>query len=97
MNGRPVVEEQYRKGSDVINYVVYKSTTATGNDEVLQHKIFGTTETAHVTLHPDGSVNFRVKRTKTYLEKAIRNSLAGFSPNPSRAVKKLISKVRSKT
>jgi len=96
MNGRPIIEEQYKKGTDVINYVVYKSTTGTGNDEVLQHKLFGTTETAHVTLHPDGSVNFRVKRTKTYLEHAIRSNLVGCSPNLSQAVKQFISKVRGK-
>ena len=54
MNGRPTIEEQYKKGNEVINYVVYKSKTGAGNDEVLQHKIMGTTETAHITLHPDG-------------------------------------------
>jgi len=96
MNERPINEEQYEKGTDIINYVVYKSTTGTGNDEVLQHKLPGTTETAHITLHPDGSVNFRVKRTKTYLENAIRNNLVGFSPGPSQAVKLFISKVRGK-
>lgn len=96
MSGGPVNEEQYKKGTDIINYVVYKSTTGAGNDEVLQHKLFGTTETAHITLHPDGSVNFRVKRTKTYLENAIQNNLAGFVPSISQAVKQFISKVRGK-
>ncbi len=96
MSGRPINEEQYKNGTDIINYVVYKSTTGAGNDEVLQHKLFGTTETAHITLHPDGSVNFRVKRTKTYLENAIRNNLLGFAPNISQTVKRFISKVRGK-
>lgn len=95
MNGRPVIEEQYKKGSDVINYVVYKSTTGTGNDEVLQHKLFGTTETSHITLHPDGAVNFRVKRTKTYLENAIHSNMAGYFPVISENVKRFISKVRN--
>ncbi len=94
MSGRPVNEEQYKKGTDIINYVVYKSTTGAGNDEVLQHKLFGTTETAHITLHPDGSVNFRVKRTKTYLNNAFKNNLAGFVPSISQAIKRFISKVR---
>ncbi|MCU7919397.1 MAG: hypothetical protein KZQ99_02085 [Candidatus Thiodiazotropha sp. (ex Dulcina madagascariensis)] len=96
MNGRPIIEEQYKKGSDVINYVVYKSTSGIGNDEVLQHKLLGTTETAHVTLHPDGTVNVRVKRTKTYLENAIRSNLVGFVPSLSQNVKQFISKVRGK-
>lgn len=96
MSGRPVNDEQYKKGTDIINYVVYKSTTGAGNDEVLQHKLFGTTETAHITLHPDGSVNFRVKRTKTFLENAIRSNLAGFAPSISQAVKRFISRVRGK-
>jgi hypothetical protein len=96
MNGRPLTEEQYTKGTDVINYVVYKSTTGAGSDEVLQHKLFGTTETAHITLHPDGSVNFRVKRTKTNLEMAIKSNLVGFTPSPSQAVRQFISKVRGK-
>ena len=83
MNRRPKIEEQYQKGSDVINFVVYPSTTGTGDDEVLQHKIMGTSETAHITLHPDGSVNFRIKRTKNPLEVAVRCGLSGFSPVPS--------------
>jgi hypothetical protein len=67
VKGRPKLEEQYKKGNDVINFVVYNSTTGAGDDEVLQHKVFGTTETAHITLHPDGSINFRIKRSKTAL------------------------------
>lgn len=96
MNGRPIIEEQYKKGSDVINYVVYKSTSGIGNDEVLQHKLFGTTETAHITLHPDGNVNVRLKRTKTYLENAIRSNFVGFTPSLSQNVKQFISKVHGK-
>ena len=96
MNGRPIIEEQYKNDVDVINYVVYKSTTGAGNDEVLQHKLMGTTETAHVTLHPDGTVNFRIKRTKIQLETAIRNGLLGYKPDLSHHVKQFIAKVRSK-
>ena len=96
MYGRPIIEEQYKKGNDVINYVVYKSTTGVGNDEVLQHKMLGTTETAHITLHPDGTINFRIKRTKIYLENAIKNNLTGFKPELSQNVKQFLSKVRSK-
>ena len=68
MNGRPIIEEKYTKDTDIINYVVYKSTTGQGNDEVLQHKLFDTTETAHITLHQDGTVNLRVKRSDSYLK-----------------------------
>lgn len=96
MNGRPKIEEQYIKGNDVINFVVYNSTTGAGEDEVLQHKILGTTETAHITLHPDGTVNFRVKRSKTALENAIRTHLSGYAPNISTRVKKFLAKVRAK-
>lgn len=96
MNGRPLKEEQYTKGTDVINYVVYKSTTGAGNDAVLQHKMLGTTETSHITLHPDGSVNFRIKRSKTQLETAIKNNLLGYTPTPSQEVKQFILKVSSK-
>ena len=96
MNGRPKIEEQYKKGSDVLNYVVYNSATGAGDDEVLQHKVIGTTETAHITLHPDGSINFRIKRSKTALELAVRNGLAGYSPAPSAKVKQFLTKVRTK-
>ena len=96
MNNRPSTEEQYKKGNDVINYVVYRSTTGHGNDEVLQHKLMGTTETSHITLHPDGTVNFRIKRSKNSLEQAVRNGLAGYTPSPSESVRKFISKVRPK-
>lgn len=94
--GRPTFEEQYRKGKDVINFVVYSSTTATGHDEVLQHKLLGTTETAHITLHPDGSVNFRIKRSRAALEMAVSNGMVGYSPQPSERLKRFLAKVRGK-
>jgi hypothetical protein len=96
MSGRPKIEEQYRKGNDVINFVVYSSTTGEGDDEVLQHKAMGTSETAHITLHPDGTINFRIKRSKTMLEQAVRNGLIGYSPSPSQRVRQFLIKVRSK-
>ena len=96
MNGRPKIEEQYTKANDVINFVVYDSTTGPGEDEVLQHKLAGTTETAHITLHPDGTVNFRVKRGRAMLEAAVRSNLSGYTPAPSVRVKQFIAKVRSK-
>jgi hypothetical protein len=96
MTSRPIVEEQYKMGNDVINYVLYKSTTGDGNDEVLQHKINGTTESAHITLHPDGSVNFRETRTRFYLETAVRNNLAGYKPEPSLNVIRFLLKVQKK-
>ncbi len=96
MSGRPSIEEQYKKGSDTINYVVYQSTTGGGNDEVLQHKLLGTTETAHITLHPDGTVNFRVKKMKKYLEDAVRTGMTGYVPGPSQNVKNFLDKVRGK-
>ena len=70
MTGRPKTEEQYIKDHDVINFVIYDSTTGVGEDEVPQHKIMGTTETAHITLHPDGTVNFRVTT-----ERLLKNSI----------------------
>lgn len=76
--------------------MLYASTTATGNDEVLQHKLLGTTETEYITLHPDGSVNFRVKRSRGALEMAVQNGMLGYSPAPSVRVKPFIAKVRGK-
>jgi hypothetical protein len=96
MNERLISEEQYKKGNDVINYVVYKSTTGPGNDEVLQHKLFGTTETAHVTLHPDGTVNLRIKRTDAYMKMAIKTNFIGFEPELSQNVRRFLSKVHGK-
>ncbi|OQX72680.1 MAG: hypothetical protein B6D61_13400 [Bacteroidetes bacterium 4484_249] len=62
----------------------------------LQHKLMGKAETSHITLHHDGTVNFRVKRNRVYLENAVRSNLAGYSPFPSRSVKIFISKIRGK-
>ena len=96
MNYRPLKEEKYTKGTEEINYVVYESNSGLGNDEVLQHKLFGTTETAHITIHPDGSINFREKRTRTYLELAVRNKMAGYNPTLSRDVIEFLVKVQNK-
>ena len=96
MNGKPEVEEQYRRGDDVINYVVYQSKTGPGKDEVLQHKISGLTESAHITLHPDGVVNFRVTRIRLPLENAIRTGMQGYVPMLSDSVKKFLAKIRGK-
>jgi len=96
MTARPTIEEQYKKGTDVINYVTYKSTTGSGNDEVLQHKLMGTTETSHITLHPDGKINFRVKRNKIYLVDAVKNNLKGYKPKISQNLMNFLSKVRVK-
>gem|GEM_PF-5814787 len=76
--------------------MVYKSKTGAGNDEVLQYKIMGTTETAHVTLHPDGTVNFRTRLTKTHLKHAIETGLVGWKPQPSLKVKQFLSKARNR-
>lgn len=89
-------EEQYRQGADVVNFVAYRSTTGVGEDHVLQHKLLGTTETAHVTLHPDGTVNLRVKRTPTFLVAAIKSNLAGVTPALSPQLKSFLAKVRDR-
>lgn len=89
-------KEEYRKGNDLINYVVYDSTTVAGQDEVLQYKLLGKIEMAHITLHPDGTVNFRVERGRELLETAVRNNLAGFTPEISDRVKQFLNKVKPK-
>lgn len=97
MAARPKVEEKYKHPSgDVINFVVYTRTEGDGEDEVLQHKLLGKTETAHITLHPDGSINFRKKRSKEPLKEAVLNKLADYKPSPSARLKKFLAKVRSK-
>ncbi|MCB2262405.1 MAG: hypothetical protein LGR52_05625 [Candidatus Thiosymbion ectosymbiont of Robbea hypermnestra] len=96
MSERLIIDEQYKKGKDVIHYVVYKSETGAGNDEVLQHKIMGMTETAHVTLHPDGAVNLRIRLTGAHLRHAIETGLVDWKPAPSLRVNRFLSKVRSK-
>lgn len=94
---RPLLTEKYQKGNDVINYVVYESTTLAGKDEVLQHKLFGTTETAHITLHPNGVAYFRPARPElsSHLKMAVKNQMAGYSPPPSDAVKAFLRKANS--
>jgi hypothetical protein len=100
VNGRPIKEEKYKSklGADVINYVVYRRTTGPGNDEVLQHKRLGITETAHVTLHPDGTVNLRTERPghDIHLRGAIDTGLSEFEPQISQDVSRFLSKVRGK-
>jgi hypothetical protein len=58
--------------------------------------LLGVTETAHVTLHPDGTVNLTVEKNKEHLVNAIRTDLAGYRPGPSLRVKQFIAKVRPK-
>jgi hypothetical protein len=96
MSERPKIEERYEKGRDVVNFIVYRRTDGIGDDEVLQHKLLGVTETAHVTLHPDGTANLRVVRMKEPLVNAIQTNLAGYLPNPSLRVWQFIAKVRDK-
>jgi hypothetical protein len=96
MPERPKIEETYKKGSDTIRFVVYARTDGTGDDEVLQHKMLGAIETAHITLHPNGTVNLRVERGKESLIEAVRSDLAGYSPNASTRVKQFITKVKAK-
>ncbi len=100
MNKTLLHREKYTNGTNVIYYVIYKRSDEKGLDkgldEVLQHKITATSETAHVTLHPDGEVNFRIIRFKKYLEEAIKNNLKGYSPNISRNVRNFITRVSDK-
>lgn len=96
MSDRPKIEETYEKGNDVINFVVYDSTTGVGEDEVLQHKFMGKTEMAHITHHPDGTVNFRIKRSKKVLEIAVKSNLNGYKPPISKRVQEFLAKVRLK-
>lgn len=97
MSPRPLRIRQFRKGTEIINYVVYARTTGAGYDQVLQHKVAnGTSETAHVTLHPDGKVNFDITRNKKYLEEAIANNLQGYIPSIPHEVREFLSLVREK-
>ena len=95
-HGRPVVEK-YTRGSNLLNYVVYGSTSVAGNDEVLQHKLHDT-EMAHITLHPNGTVNFHETRLGIgrYLRDFVMSNLVGFSPQPSSRLKQFLSKVRNR-
>ena len=94
---RPLlVEERYIWGTEhLLIYVVYASTTAAGNDEVLQHKLMGA-EMAHITLHPNGVVNFRVKRNRNFLERFVGSDLAGFIPAPSERLKTFLARVKTR-
>ena len=95
-HGRPVVEK-YTRGSNLLNYVVYGSTSVAGNDEVLQHKLHGT-EMANITLHPNGTVNFHGTRLGTgrYLRDFMMSNLVGFSPQLSSRFKQFLAKVKSR-
>ena len=77
-----ISSERYAQGSHLLHFVVYTSTTGSGEDEVLQHKYHGV-EMSHITLHPDGSVNFRVERDGNWMIQFMSNNLAGFTPQPS--------------
>ena len=95
MGGRPRVEEQYKKGNEVINFVIYRSTTGSGDDQVLQHKMM-TTETAHITLHPDGKVNItRRALGDARLKQAIHEKLRGYNPAPSQNVLQFLERIKS--
>lgn len=96
MNERPKIAETYTKLQDVINFVVYSRTDGAGDDEVLQHKLLGTVETAHITLHPNGEVNLRVEKSKEYVVHAVHNNLAGYRPAPSPRLMQFIAKVKPK-
>lgn len=90
--------ETYRKGAqEVLNFSHYTRSHATNSDQVLQHKLAGI-ETAHITLHPDGTVNFRVKRQgmEYYLKQAVANNLQGYTPYPSTALRLFLQKVKGR-
>jgi hypothetical protein len=95
MGFRPLIEEKYKTGSEEINYVVYQSRSGLGKDEVLQHKFHGT-ETAHITIHPDGTINFREKRSRTYLHAAVKSMMAEFTPRISPEVRSFIERVEGR-
>jgi hypothetical protein len=79
----------------VLNFVIYRSTTGDGDDEVLQHKVAGA-EMAHITLHPAGSLNLRERRSASRLREFVAADLAGFSPLPSGALRQFLSRVRNR-
>ena len=88
------LREVHRKGEDVVFQVGYRRSTGEGVDEVLQHKLRGVRETAHVTLHPDGNVNVTrtVGETGWQLGEAVLEGLPGYTPGPSRHVRALIAR-----
>lgn len=59
MSGRPIIEEQYKKGSDVINYVVYKSATGVGNEYWVEFSFgnVGFVKSKHFSKHFYRSLN----------------------------------------
>lgn len=93
-NNRPELEERYTNGTDVVNYIVYRSTTVPGNVQVLQHKLLGTTETAHITLHANGSVNLREKLPGSPLATLVKTNMHGFRPPPSKRLQEFLRTVR---
>ncbi len=94
---RPSTREQYERGADTLNFVVYRSTAFPGEDEVLQHKRGGV-ELAHITLHPDSTVNFHETRPGLgrHLRQFVSSGLAGFSPAPSRRLVRFLGRIRPK-
>lgn len=87
--------ERYVQGSHLLNFVVYTSTTGSGEDEVLQHKYHGV-EMSHITRHPDGSVNFRIERDGSWMIQFMSNNLAGFTPPPSPRLSKFLLVVKDR-
>ena len=93
----PHIHEQYRSGSDLLNFVVYRSTAFAGDDEVLQHKAqHGVTEMAHITLHPDGTVNVHKTRNDAPIKQFVNSGLSGFTPAPSKRLQAFLTQVRPK-
>ncbi len=82
-------------GGHELNFAIYTRTIGkekAKTDYVLQHKIYGV-ETAHITLHPDGRVNFHSGKTEKYLQEAIDNRLFGYSPSPSKRLEEFLDKI----
>jgi len=90
-----ISSERYAQGSHLLNFVVYTSTTGTGEDEVLQHNYHGV-EMSHITRHPDGSVNFRIERDGNWMIQFMSNNLAGFTPQPSPRLSKFLLVVKDR-
>ena len=88
-----ISRENYLLGPHVLNFVIYTSTTAPGEDDVPQHKYHGA-EMSHITLHPDGSVNFRVERDRNWMVQFLTADLSGFSPVPSARLRNFIQTVK---
>ena len=97
MSPRPSIHESYGKDLDLLNFVVYRSTSVPGEDEVLQHKTHGV-EMAHITLHPDGTVNLRERMPGSgrRLKGFVSSGLLGFTPRPSKRLETFLRRVRAK-